>query len=164
MNFSIQTGKNNKILRTISEKIKINEIKKFSKLWEDMVKYIKSIKETWAGLAAPQIWINKRIICVSLFKSYDDKNYNTVYMINPEIISHSDKTEIDSEWCLSIPKEFWEVERFFTIKIKFLDWKWKENILILNWLSSRIVQHEIDHLDWILFVDKIIPKQKVNQT
>lgn len=156
MKILIQTWKNNHVLRSVSEEINLNEIKKFSKIWEEMVKFIKDSNNWWVWLAAPQIGIQKRLISVSLMKNYDDENFKTIFMINPKILEHSSSTNIDKEWCLSVPKEFWNVERFNELKLSYLDSRWKENILLLKWLTARILQHEIDHLNWILFTDKIV--------
>jgi peptide deformylase len=76
-------------------------------------------------------------------------------MLNPEILEHSETTDKEEEGCLSVPWAKWKVERYLWIKLKYQDNKWKEKILRLNWLSARIVQHEIDHIDWVLFVDKL---------
>jgi peptide deformylase len=81
-------------------------------------------------------------------------------MINPEILEHSNERQISEEWCLSLPEETWKVARFKEIKVKFYDEKFKENIIKLDWLRSNIVQHEIDHLDWILFTDRIDEEKK----
>lgn len=160
MKFDIQKWKSNEILRKTSEVIGKQEIKKFASIWDEMIKFLKNPKNNWVWLAAPQIWINKRLISVSLLKDYEDKNFKTIMMINPEIFEYSEETCIDNEGCLSVPRVFWDVERYISIKVKFLDSKWKENILKLEWISARIVQHEMDHLEWILFTDKIIKKEK----
>jgi peptide deformylase len=154
----IEIWKENKILRTISTKIESKEIKKYSKIGLEMKKYIKNPKNWWVWLAAPQVWYNKRLIIVSLLKDWDDEDFPTIMMINPEILDNSSEKEKATEWCLSVPKEKWEVARYIEIKLQYLDEKWKTKILILEWLSSRIVQHEIDHLDWILFTDKLEKK------
>ena len=160
MKLIIQTWKNNPVLRSVSIDIKPNEIKRFAKIWEEMVKFLKDSNNWWVWLAAPQIWIWKRLISVSLLKSYEDENFKTIFMINPKILEHSTGTDIDKEWCLSVPKVFWEVERFSELKVSYLDGKWKENILFLKWIAARIIQHEVDHLDWILFTDKVIEVEK----
>lgn len=159
MKFVIQTWTGNKILRNISEKILASEMKKYISLWEDMIKFIKDPKNNWVWLAAPQLWINKRLICVSLLKSYEDNSFKTILMINPELLEHSEEQDIDKEWCLSVPKKYWDVLRYKRIKVKFLDNKWKDTILSLEWISARIVQHEMDHLEWILFTDIMIKKE-----
>lgn len=154
----IETGKQNEILRNISEEIKSSEMSTYIKLWKEMIKYIKNPDNRWVWLAAPQIWHNKRLIVVSLLKTRDDENFSTVMMINPKILEHSSNCEIEKEWCLSIPGESGEVERFSGLKLFYIDENKKQKVVMLSWVSARIVQHEIDHLDGILFTDKVIKK------
>lgn len=151
----IETGKQNEILRTISEALKPNEYNTYIKLGKEMIKYIKNPKNSWVWLAAPQVGYNKRLIVVSLLKDREDENFSTVMMINPTILEHSEECETEWEWCLSIPWEKWEVERYLKIKLSYIDENKKEKIIILSWVSARIVQHEIDHLDGVLFTDKV---------
>ena len=157
----IEIWENNKILRIVSEQITQKEIKKYIKLGKEMKKHIKNPKNWGVWLAAPQIWVNKRLIVVSLLKNWDDEMYPTVIMINPEILENSKEEQIFEEWCLSLPWIKWNVSRFKWIKLKYFDEKFKENIIYLEWLSSTIIQHEIDHLNWILFIDRI--KEKKNK-
>ena len=154
----IEFGKDNEILRKVSETITKQDFKQNLKLWKQMLKYIKNPENWWVGLAAPQIWINKRIIVVSLLKDWEDENYMTIIMINPEILEYSEEKSISKEWCLSLPWEKGEVKRYSEIKLRFFDENFKEQIIKLSWLRSFIVQHEIDHLDWILFIDDIRQK------
>lgn len=154
--FKIETWLNNSILRSVSEKILPTEIKKYVKIWNEMIKYIKNPKNNWVWLALPQIWENKRLIVVSLLKDREDECFKTLMMINPEILEHSENQELDKEWCLSVPWEKWKVNRYKKIKLRYIDEKWKTNVINLEWLRARIVQHEIDHLDWILFTDKLV--------
>ena len=149
----IEIWKENKILRKVSEKIKDSDIKKYVKLGKEMMKYIKDPDNGWVWLAAPQVWHNVRLIIVSLLKDRDDENFSTLMMINPEILEHSNDTEKDIEWCLSVPWEKWKVLRYTKIKLKYIDEKSKEKTLYLDTLSARIIQHEIDHLNWVLFTD-----------
>ena len=151
----IQTWKQNEILRAISEEIKLPEMDTYIKLGREMIKYIKNPDNMWVWLAAPQIGHNKRLIVVSLLKDRDDENFRTVMMLNPKILEKSNDTEIEKEWCLSVPWEKDKVKRFKTIKLQYFDDTKKPRILVLTWVPARIVQHEIDHLDWILFTDKI---------
>jgi peptide deformylase len=74
-------------------------------------------------------------------------------MINPVVLEHSTDIECDTEWCLSVPGKRWEVSRFKKIKVTFVDENKKPKTLILEWLQARIVQHEVDHLNGILFTD-----------
>lgn len=153
--FDIETGDKNNILRAKSEEISRIELSKYVKLWKKMIDYLKNPDNWWVWLAAPQIWVNKRLIAVSLLNTYEDQLYRTIMMINPEILEHSDDVEIEGEWCLSLPWESWDVERYCNIKLSFLDEKWRKNTMVLKWLSARIVQHEIDHINWILFTDRV---------
>lgn len=76
-------------------------------------------------------------------------------MINPEILEHSVEKCSDKEGCLSVPGESGEVRRWSWVKIGFLDPNGKPQTLKLTDLAARIVQHEIDHLDGVLFIDRI---------
>ncbi len=149
----IETGNTNPILRKVADKITDKNFNDAVKLGNEMLKYIKNPENWWVWLAAPQVWHSIRLIIVSLLKDRDDENFKTVIMINPEITEYSEIKECDNEWCLSMPGKKWEVERFKTIRLTYTDEKKAKKTLILEWLSARIVQHEIDHLDWKLFTD-----------
>jgi len=154
----IETWLDNPVLREVCEKVKTSEWKQYVKLWKEMVSYIKNPDHAWVGLAAPQVWITKRIMVVSLLRNWDDESFQTLIMINPEILESSDETITEvEEWCLSLPdtkRGF--VARHKSIKLKYYDEKMKEKILRLSGLSSVIVQHEIDHLNWELYIDKLV--------
>lgn len=152
---TIETGKDNPILRTICDTIRTSEMKQYTKLWREMVKYIRNPQHSGVWLAAPQVWVKKRIIVVSLLKDWEDEHFSTVMMINPEILEHSQTTDIENEWCLSLPKQRGNVRRWTDIKLAYIDEKGKQKILRLSGVSARIVQHEIDHLDGVLFIDKL---------
>lgn len=154
----IELGQNNHILRTISTPLAQHELREYKWLAEAMLKYVKNPKNGWVGLAAPQVGVNKRIIVVSLMKDYDDENFRTIAMINPVILSHSEATCTDQEWCLSLPGEKWDVERFNEIELEFYNIDGQRFVMKLDKLAARIVQHEIDHLDGILFTDRISKK------
>ena len=155
MQFTIQTGKTNEILRTKSEAIVVAELKKCVGFAEDMVRYVKNPDNGGVGLAAPQIGVNKRIIAVSLMRDGDDENYRTIAMINPEIIEHTEETESDNEGCLSVPGEQGEVSRWKRIKVSYIDTSLRSQSMLLSGLAARIVQHEVDHLDGVLFTDRV---------
>ncbi len=154
----IETWKDNPVLRKICEPVKKSEWKEYVKLGREMQDYIKNPHHPGVGLAAPQIGITKRFIVASLLKDWDDENYRTIFMINPEIIDHSIETTCEyQEWCLSLPKvKSWYIARYQKIKVKYFDEKRKEKILWIDGLGSAIVQHEIDHLNWVLIVDKFV--------
>jgi len=153
----VEVWNDNEILRKVSDNIKTSEYKKYVKLGNQMIKYIKNPKHWWVGLAAPQIWCNKRLIVVSMIKDWEsDDSFKTIMMMNPVIVDHSDSMNQDVEWCLSVPWKKWKVSRYNSIKLIYMNEKWQERTLILDSLRARIIQHEIDHLDGILFTDKLV--------
>ncbi len=154
----IEIWENNKILRNKSLEIKKTDFKKYLKLAKEMLKYIKNPDNNSVWLAAPQVWKNIRLIAVSLPKTWEDENFPNYIMYNPEILEFSQDKETMEEGCLSLPEIREEVTRPKKIKIKYFDEKAKEKILFLDYPSSAIIQHEIDHLDWILFTDKVKKK------
>lgn len=154
----IETGKDNPVLRQVCEPIAAHEIQKYAKLGKEMLKYIKSPDHRGVGLAAPQVGVSKRILVASLLDDWEDEVYSTIVMINPEILEHSESitNDIFQEGCLSLPgtKPLY-VDRYERIKVGYLDLKGKKKVIWIAWLASVIVQHEIDHLDGILYIDKI---------
>ena len=104
------------------------------------------------GLAAPQIGVNERAVILNL--RVDKKKWQTVALVNPEILDASVELECGEEGCLSLPKIWGEVERFRKVTLKFLDENGAPRILELDGMNARAAQHEIDHLDGILFVDR----------
>lgn len=151
----IETGNDNEVLRSVSETIKPQELKQYRSLAEDMVKHIKNPDNAGVWLAAPQVGVNKRLIVVSLMKDYEDESFRTIAMINPEIIEHSWETCTDTEGCLSVPGESGDVTRWTWVKVTFIDPEGRKYAMKLENLAARIVQHEIDHLNWVLFTDKV---------
>lgn len=114
-----------------------------------------------AGLAAPQIGYSKRIILVRDFKrlpNSDKMLITNVIMINPKIISESKEFETDWESCLSIPNMYGKVSRPYSIKLIYTDEKGIEKKIKAKDFFARVIQHEVDHLNGILFDTKIISK------
>jgi peptide deformylase len=103
--------------------------------------------EEGIGLAAPQVGVLKRVVVI-------DIGEGILRLINPEII-FSEGSYIDTEGCLSIPGEQGDVERPYKVKVKALNEKGEEIIVEGEELLARALCHEIDHLDGILFIDKV---------
>jgi len=101
------------------------------------------------GLAGPQIGIKERIIVIS-----PESRPSVIF--NPEIVERSG-SQVGEEGCLSIPGLYGDVERSETVVVKGLNRKGDSIKYTLNGLAARVVQHEIDHLDGILFIDKADP-------
>ena len=103
------------------------------------------------GLAAPQIGLNIRIFVLDAGARDEEKK--PITMINPKIISlHENKVPYE-EGCLSFPEHFAEIDRPEKIKIEYLDEDNSKKISTFTGFESRIIQHELDHLNGILFVD-----------
>ena len=78
-----------------------------------------------------------------------------LFMANPEIVRQSEEMSVMEEGCLSIPKQYADVERPAVVKVKYLDYHGKEGLLEAQGLLSHCVQHEIDHLNGVLFIDHL---------
>jgi peptide deformylase len=110
-----------------------------------------------AGLAAPQIGSNKRICVVRKFTRVGQEHViKNFVLINPKVLSKSETTDIKWEACLSVPDIYGRVKRSKRIKIKALDENGKELKLKAEGYFARVIQHEMDHLDGILFIKKSI--------
>tara|TARA_B100001057_G_scaffold486794_1_gene568510 strand:+ start:31 stop:555 length:525 start_codon:yes stop_codon:yes gene_type:complete len=110
------------------------------------------------GLAAVQVGILKRLIVIDISK--DEEKKNPLFLINPEIVFRSKKTSIYEEGCLSLPGHFAEIERPAECHIKFIDYGGKKKELKASGLLATCIQHEIDHLDGILFIDYLSKLKK----
>lgn len=106
------------------------------------------------GLAAPQIGISKRILVIDLHDE-DDPESGRLALINPEIVAVSDEEDRQSEGCLSIPGLDELVTRPWQIEVRGFDPEGNDVTIVADDLMSRALQHEIDHLDGILFIDRI---------
>lgn len=133
------------ILRRKAEPVeRIN--KEIRKLIERMMATIKIANGV--GLAAPQVGVSKRVILVA------PTSKEPIALINPEIVYAEGKV-IGQEGCLSLPGLYGDVERSAIVEVKALNPEGKQVRLRFEGLGSRAVQHEIDHLDGILFIDKV---------
>ena len=103
------------------------------------------------GLAAVQVGILKRAIVIDV--SRDKEKKNPFFLINPEIIYKSKNTSIHEEGCLSLPGYFAEIERPAECQVKYIDYHGKKKEIKASGLLSTCIQHEIDHLNGVLFID-----------
>ena len=110
------------------------------------------------GLAAVQIGVPKRVIVIDLSK--DNKKKEPMYFVNPEIITKSNDDASYEEGCLSVPNQFAEVSRPDNCKVKYLDYDGSEKVLEAKGLLATCIQHEMDHLEGILFIDYLSKLKK----
>ena len=161
VHYSIITGATNPILRSVADPIE-NFTEDIKQLALDMK--LVCHEEDGVGLAAPQIGLSVRIIYTSQWKNTPKglKFLSDQIMINPHITAKSTTMNKDVEWCLSLPGIEWLVKRYDWIKVKFQDATGKKLTKTYKKYKTRIIQHEIDHLDGILFIDKLVKsKEKI---
>ena len=128
------------------------------KVSEEVKKILNDMAETMysapgIGLAGNQVGVLKRLVVMDC--STDEEDPNLIKMINPEIVNSSDEKEQLEEGCLSIPDHKSIVKRPANVKVKYLNIDGIEKTLDAKGLLAACVQHEIDHLNGILFVDHI---------
>ncbi|MFD1703863.1 peptide deformylase [Methylopila henanensis] len=105
------------------------------------------------GLAAIQIGVARRVVTIDL--AGKDEEPQPLTLINPEIVKASDETQLYDEGCLSIPDYYEEVERPARVTVRYLDGEGAEQELEADGLLAVCIQHEIDHLNGVLFIDHI---------
>ena len=110
------------------------------------------------GLAAIQIGVLKRIIVMDISK--DDKNKNPMYFVNPIIINKNLEKLTYEEGCLSVPNQFAEIDRPSKCEVEYLDYNGEKKLLKVEGLLATCIQHEIDHLEGILFIDYLSKLKK----
>lgn len=105
------------------------------------------------GLAAIQIGVAKRVIVMDI--SRDGEPRQPRYFVNPEIVWASEETSVYNEGCLSVPELFDDVERPARCTVRFLDYDGKEQTVDCDGLLATCIQHEMDHLEGVLFIDHL---------
>ena len=153
----------NKILREKSLTVKVVD--------EDLQKLMADMLETMyaapgIGLAAIQVGVPKRIIVLDIAPkdkpniAPKDKPKNPMYFINPEIITKSENSSTYEEGCLSVPGQFAEINRPDKCHIKYLDYYGQPKEIKADGMLATCIQHEIDHLEGILFIDYLSKLKK----
>jgi peptide deformylase len=105
------------------------------------------------GLAAIQIGVAKRVVTIDLAKQDDERS--PIVFLNPEITWESEEMALYEEGCLSIPEYYEEVERPAVVKVRYMDLEGKMQEIEVDGLMATCIQHEIDHLDGVLFIDHL---------
>jgi len=145
----------NKLLRQISKPV--NGVgKEEQKLMDDMLETMYAANGI--GLAAIQIGIPKRIIVIDLNR--DEIQKKPMYFVNPVIKNKDSLKATYEEGCLSVPNQFAEVDRPSKCEIEYLDYDGNKKLLKADGLLATCVQHEMDHLEGILFIDYLSKLKK----
>ena len=138
----------NKLLRQVSQPVdEVN--KEIQKLMDDMLETMYSANGI--GLAAIQIGVPKNLVVIDLLTK--EKKKDPMFFVNPKILKKSSKLSKYEEGCLSIPNLFAEVRRPSECEIEYLDYEGNKKSLKATGLLATCIQHEIDHLKGILFID-----------
>ena len=145
----------NKILRQVSQPVP-KVTKQEQLLMDDMLETM--YHANGIGLAAIQIGVPKRIIVMDISKKEEKKN--PMYFVNPVIKTKNKKLSTYEEGCLSVPDQFAEVERPSTCEIEYLDYNGEKRFIKANGLLATCIQHEMDHLEGILFIDYLSKLKK----
>ncbi|HRY36322.1 MAG TPA: peptide deformylase [Candidatus Magasanikbacteria bacterium] len=152
----------NKILRQVGKKLTLEEIgsKKFKKFIKDLTEtmYIRD----GVGIAAPQV--GESVMFCVIAKDFTPTKEKDLILINPVWEKKSITKLIDEEGCLSVPGIYGLVKRYKKIKVKALDENGKEICFEAENFPARVIQHEIDHLNGILFIDKATKLRQAEKT
>ena len=145
----------NKLLRQVSQRVeKVGDDERT--LMDDMLDTM--YDAPGIGLAAIQIGVPKRIIVMDI--SRDENKKEPRYFVNPVIKNKNEEKAKYEEGCLSVPDQFAEIERPNTCEVEYLDYNGKKQILKADGLLATCIQHEIDHLEGILFIDYLSKLKK----
>ena len=145
----------NKLLRQVSKSVsKVGDEERA--LMDDMLETM--YDAPGIGLAAIQIGIPKRIIVIDISRDEDKKEPR--YFVNPIIKNRNEEKVKYEEGCLSVPDQFAEIERPNTCEVEYLDYDGKKQLLKAEGLLATCIQHEMDHLEGILFIDYLSKLKK----
>ena len=145
----------NKILRQVSLPVE-NVSNEERRLMDDMLESMYHAKGI--GLAAIQIGVPKRIIVMDISKG--EKEKNPLYFVNPVIKNKNTELSTYEEGCLSVPNYFAEIDRPKKCDVEYLDYNGKKKVLNAEGLLATCIQHEMDHLEGILFIDYLSKLKK----
>ena len=148
-------------LRQVTEPVAVfdDELKK---MVEDMFETM--YDAPGIGLAAPQIGVMKRVVVIDLADP-ENPDSGKIAMVNPEIVAMSEETEISEEGCLSIPEFYYEVERPAEVTVRYFTPEGEEVTRHATGRLAVCMQHEIDHLDGVLYIDYLsrLKRDRVNK-
>ncbi len=154
----IVKGENNPILRAVSKPV--------VKFDAGLKKFVKEMKEAMfaakgIGIAAPQVGKNIRVF-LAVFE-IGKKDERIVPMVNPEILEFSKEMLVAEEGCLSLPGIYGKVRRAKKVKIAYQGLDGVKLLENLQGMNARVVQHELDHLNGVLFIDKLVGDEVVDE-
>jgi peptide deformylase len=145
-------------IHTLGDRVLRQPAKRVSKVDDELRQTAKEMLQTMyssdgIGLAAPQVGIHKQLIVVDC--EPDKPEVPPMILINPEIKNYGPELAKDQEGCLSVPEVYMDVERPEAVEVSYRDENGRPRTIKANGLLARVIQHEIDHLNGVMFVDRI---------
>ena len=161
-----QTGKPSLEIYKLGDGVLRQNAKRISKVDNSIRNLAKEMLQSMyaakgIGLAAPQIGINKELLVIDV--NFEDSAAEPLILINPEITNYGTTINSYEEGCLSIPGVYLNVVRPSTIKLKFRDEMGRPRKMKADGLLARCIQHEMDHLNGVLFVDRVTSQEDLNK-
>ena len=153
-------------VHTLGDRVLRQPAKRISKVNDEIRQIVVEMLQTMysndgIGLAAPQVGINKQLLVIDL--ELKDENHPPLVMINPEVKSSGGDLIAGEEGCLSSPDVFLDVVRPDQIEVVYRDEDGRPQRLVTNGLLARVIQHEMDHLNGVLFVDRVKNASALNK-
>ena len=161
-----QTGSPNLEIYKLGDDVLRQNSKRISKVDNSIRKLAREMLQSMyaakgIGLAAPQIGINKELLVIDI--NFEDAAAEPLILINPEITDYGTTLNSYEEGCLSIPGIYLNVIRPSTIKLRFRDEMGRPRKMKADGLLARCIQHEMDHLNGVLFVDRVTSKEDLTK-
>jgi peptide deformylase len=152
-------------LRLVPDGVLREKAQKVTEITPEIVRLLDDMLDTMyeeagVGLAAPQVGVLKRIIVIDVHAGKEHLEPEPLYMINPEIVAQSEETSVYEEGCLSIPGVHGDVKRPARVTVTYMDRDGAEQQIEAGGLLATCIQHEIDHLNGILFIDHLSPLKR----
>lgn len=143
------------VLRSISEPLTQDMVqsKEFKRLCQRMLATVQNPEHEGVGIAAPQVGVLRRVVAVQRF---DKEGEPFEFFVNPEIVEFGEEQALGGEGCLSVPEISGQVMRAQSLVLRYRDVDFVERTEHIEGFTAVIFQHEIDHLDGVLFIDKML--------
>ena len=132
----------------------------FATLRRRMLATVQDPENEGVGIAAPQVGISRQMVAVQRF---DKEGEPFEFFVNPEILEMGDEWAIGGEGCLSVPEVSGPVERAQSLVLRYRDVEFVEHTESIEGFTAVIFQHEIDHLNGELFIDKVLPEDELEE-
>ena len=147
----------------VPEHILRQKAEKIEKVDGEIVRILDDMLETMyasngVGLAGNQVGLAKRLVVIDC--AGENEQPDVLQMVNPVIIGHGEETACKSEGCLSVPREYANVERWTTVTVQYIDKQGQTKTRTADGLLAKAIQHALDHLEGILFIDYLSPLKR----